>query len=267
MAAKYTSIIPSTLSNPAPLVNPPISTKPSTMKVLTTQPLLGIDVLSKPITSERLIIRTFVLSDFIDYHSLKSQPEPAALGYFGGTNPSANLNSSLTSFARTLTPWRSDLFYGIFLKRPDGQEDNFIGQLNIAGNNWPTISYRLKIEFWGKGYATEALKAFTHFWWNLPRVQTSHYGVDPDEVVKNTQIPLSHPPEALEILKASIEPFNIASKNVLEKAGFEEYGFEKYGENTKNILEPIKYRLPRPQSSVQSIREEFKEGGKIRNNP
>lgn len=73
-------------------------------------------------------------------------------------------------------------------------------------------------------------------------------------MVKNTQLPASYPSEALEILRAEIEPFNIASKRVLEKARFEKYGEEDHPNNIKSI----KYRLLRPQPSVQSIREEFK---------
>src|SRR3954471_22086583 len=73
-----TSTNPSTLSNPPPAVNPPTSTESSTIKVLTTQPLLEYEVVAKPITSERLLIRPFNISDFFAYHSLVSQPEPKA---------------------------------------------------------------------------------------------------------------------------------------------------------------------------------------------
>lgn len=79
-----TSTNPSTLSNPTPSVNPPTSTQSSTIEVLTTQPLLGYEVVAKPITSERLLIRPFKLSDLFAYHSLLSQPEPKAFGIMGG---------------------------------------------------------------------------------------------------------------------------------------------------------------------------------------
>lgn len=212
--------------------------------------------MAKPITSERLLIRPFKLSDLFAYHSLLSQPEPKAFGIMGGLNPSNDLDSSLSSFAQMLSAWEDGIFYAIFLKTRDDKEDTFIGKLYIMGGFWPHISYMLKKEFWGQGYGTEAVKAFSQFWWNLPRVQKTYYRANPEDVVKNTQIFSRDPDQALEILRATIEPANIASRKVLEKAGFEKYG----GENVGMGIKYIKYRLLRPQHSIKSLRDLIKEG-------
>ncbi|KAI1735072.1 GNAT domain-containing protein [Xylaria scruposa] len=255
MDVKTTSTNPSTLSKPTPSPNPPTSDKPSRILVKTTLPLLGIDVLAKPIISERLIIRPFAVSDFLAFHSLHIQPEPMALGFFGGCQPSSDLCKSFRQFTQVLRPWDSGLFFAILTRKPDGEEeDDYIGEFTLfAGDNWPVISFKFKKETWGNGYATEALNAFAQFWWSLPRA-THHYRIKPDEMIKNTQIAPIDQPEALEILRAEIEPFNRASQRVLEKVGFEKYGEEDHENNIKSV----KFRLLRPQSSIQSIRGEFK---------
>jgi RimJ/RimL family protein N-acetyltransferase len=255
-----TSTEPSKLSNPPTSGNPPAPKQPSPEEVLTTIPLLGFDGLLKPITSERLILRPLKLSDLFAYHSLKSQAEATAFGIAGGSHPDSDLNQTFLHFSHDLNPWESGQAYGIFLKKPEGKEGSFIGKFSVGSFIWPEIDYMLKREFWGQGFGTEVVKAFTHFWWNLPRVQKRHFHPDPDALVDNTQIYSNSPPQALEFLKTRIELDNIPSHKVMDKAGF-----KKYGEGEQWGIKYIKYRQLRPQSWFKTIREEIKEGkGKIR---
>ena len=46
------------------------------------------------------------------------------------------------------------------------------GGVNLWEDICPSIHYVFKEEYWGKGYATEFVKAFMGFWWNLPHKDT-----------------------------------------------------------------------------------------------
>lgn len=185
------SVNPSSMENQPASVNPSTSAQPTPININTTQPLLAPSVYSKPLISERLIIRTYVLTDLLNFYTLNSQPEPNVLGRLNREEYySTDFNNTLKGFSQFLRPWGTGLYYGIFTKKPDGQEDDYIGHISLLGNvpaytentSWPSINYKLKKEYWGQGYATEAIKTFTSFWWSLPRVHTAHPRMDPSEM-------------------------------------------------------------------------------------
>ena len=257
------SVNPSTTENQPPSVNPPTSGQPTLIDINTTRPLLAPSVYSKPLISERLIIRTYVHTDLLNYYTLNSQPEPNVLGRLNREEYySTDLNDTLTSFSQFLAPWDKGLYYGIFTKKPDDQEDNYIGNLFLLGNvpfypyatSWPSISYKLKKEYWGQGYGTEAVKTFTSFWWSLPRVHVAHPRMDPSSIVWEDFQKLASPRYAVELITAVVEPFNKASLGVLQKAGFEIFKQEEH---------LIHLRFVRHGERTQPIRDKYKEGGRI----
>lgn len=67
-------------------------------------------------------------------------------------------------------------------------------------------------DFWGKGYATEAVRGVVEVWWGLPRV--------PVEDGRNENWE--------EKLYAATQRENIGSYRVLSKVGFEVYEFAEY---------------------------------------
>lgn len=254
---------PSSMENQPASVNPSTSAQPTLITINTTGPLLAPSVYSKPLISERLIIRTYVHTDLSDYYTLISQPEPNVLGNLNrGEYYSTNFNDTLRSFSYFLTPWRGGLYYGIFTKKPDGQEDDYIGYLMLLGidpvpgqeTSWPSISYKLKKEYWGQGYGTEAVKTFTSFWWSLPRAHTVHSRMDPSKIVWEDYERFGLPRYALELLTAHVESFNRASLGVLQKAGFEIF---------KQNEDGIYLRQVRRGEKTQPIRDKYKEGGRI----
>jgi RimJ/RimL family protein N-acetyltransferase len=254
---------PSSMENQPASVNPSTSAQPTLITINTTEPLLAPSVYSKPLISERLIIRTYVHTDLFDYYTLNSQPEPNVLGLLNRDEYySTDLNDTLKGFSQCLGPWRVGLYYGIFTKKPDGQEDDYIGDLSLLGNNyvagektsWPQISYMLKKEYWGQGYGTEAVKTFTSFWWSLPRAHTVHPRMDPSEIVWEDYQRFGLPRYALELLTAYVESFNKASLGVLQKAGFEIF---------KQNEDGIYLRQVRRGEKTQPIRDKYKEGGRI----
>ncbi|KAJ8133614.1 hypothetical protein O1611_g6 [Lasiodiplodia mahajangana] len=257
------SVNPSSIENQPGSVNPSTSAQPTHININTTQPLLAPSVYSKPLFSERLIIRTYVPTDLLNFYTLNSQPEPNVLGRLNREEYySTNFNDTLRGFSQFLRPWSTGLFYGIFTKKPDGQEDDYIGNISLLGNvyvykentSWPSISYILKKEYWGQGYATEAIKTFTSFWWSIPRVHTVHPRMDPSEIVWEDYERFGLPRYALELLTAHVESFNRASLGVLQKAGFEIF---KQNENG------IYLRQVRRGEKTQPIRDKYKEGGRI----
>lgn len=254
---------PSSMENQPASVNPSTSAQPTLKTINTTIPLLAPSVYSKPLISERLIIRTYVHTDLFDYYTLNSQPEPNVLGRLNREEYYlTDLNGTLKGFSQFLTPWCNGLYYGIFTKKPDGQEDDYIGSLFLLGNDlvyqqettWPSISYKLKKEYWGQGYGTEAVKTFTSFWWSLPRAHTVHPRMDPSEIVWEDYERFGLPRYALELLTAHVESFNRASLGVLLKAGF-----EIFKENDDGIY----LRQVRRGEKTQPIRDKYKEGGRI----
>lgn len=71
----------------------------------------------------------------------------------------------------------------------------------------PNIGYNIQFDFWGKGYATEAMKGVLDWWWTLPREgeETSGKG------------------RGKEVILALANKANIGSIRVLEKSGFQVY--------------------------------------------
>ena len=77
---------------------------------------------------------------------------------------------------------------------------------------WPEIAYSVKIEAWGKGYATEAVNALVGAWWGMPRREVEGLEVDGRSVVAGE--------ENGEVLTAMVEADNAASRRVMEKCGW-----------------------------------------------
>jgi RimJ/RimL family protein N-acetyltransferase len=76
-------------------------------------------------------------------------------------------------------------------------------------------------EFWGKGYATEALKAYLDHYWSLERreyVRVVSEGEDDQDNPTST----ADEEKEVEVLTAITEAGNVGSINVLRKCGFRE---------------------------------------------
>lgn len=82
---------------------------------------------------------------------------------------------------------------------------------------WPEIGYKFRREVWGRGYATEFLRALLTAWWALPRTAA--------------EVPVARPTVAgagageddgttRECVYANAEVANVGSARVLEKVGF-----------------------------------------------
>lgn len=88
-----------------------------------------------------------------------------------------------------------------------GDQEQVIGYVGINSlDPCPQIGYSILPEYWGKGYATEALRMLLTMWWNLPRRDIPSLFVRDEE------------PERV---YAICEKPNHGSCRVLSKCGFE----------------------------------------------
>ncbi|KAL2830419.1 GNAT domain-containing protein [Aspergillus pseudoustus] len=83
----------------------------------------------------------------------------------------------------------------------DGRVIGYVGINEVYPS--PEIGYSIHPDYWGKGYATEALNALLKLWWSLPR-----QGQD-DNLVEET-----------DSVFAICEKSNLGSGKVLSKCGF-----------------------------------------------
>ena len=81
------------------------------------------------------------------------------------------------------------------------------------------IGYMFLDEFWGRGYATEALKAFLDHYWSLDRKEYVRIISEGDESERRSHW---EDEEEAEVLRAITAAENAGSRNVLEKCGFKE---------------------------------------------
>lgn len=91
----------------------------------------------------------------------------------------------------------------------------------------PSIGYGLHPEFWGKGYASEAVAGVVNAWWKLDRI-------DPAQLRSTTE---------KERLFAACNKENIGSMKVLQKGGFKIYRELHLAGDTVALFD-----LERPQS-------------------
>lgn len=168
------------------------------------------------ITSERLLMRPFQPSDLDGYYRLRSQN--SVMQWTGQGCADVDLDDTKSKLALLLPPEgdKGDI-YAITLQ----ETGDFLGSIGIktldGGLGWPEVGYMLLEEHWGKGYATEVMRAYLEHWWKLPRVEglvdlnidfrTLKSGEGVGSVVR-------------EQLSGITGGENTRSKHVLEKLGF-----------------------------------------------
>lgn len=170
----------------------------------------------KPILSERILLRPFHADDDVEaYHRLRLQPD--VMKWTGQGRPDANMDETKKAMSLLIPPNGDEGdIYAITL-RETGEFMGTVGIRYLSGAlGWPEMGYMLLKEHWGKGYATELLRAYLKHWWSLPREEVAtELQVDPRTLSGETAGSVVN-----ERLTAITGGNNDASKKVLTKLGF-----------------------------------------------
>jgi RimJ/RimL family protein N-acetyltransferase len=173
-----------------------------------------------PIETPRLILRPFVASDFDDVWAIRSDPFLMRWSRRGIPDTPDMAHERLDKWINvdpeTANP--SDRYtFGILEKDNPGR---IIGMVGLAGMQpMPEVGYMIHAEFWGKGYASEALGGFMGAFWGLELTE----GVGKDgSVVNGEEVKggVSGEEESEYGICAATEMVNGRSNRVLEKNGF-----------------------------------------------
>ena len=180
----------------------------------TTRPILPDP--APPFTTSRLLLRPIKREDLNDYHALRTQKEVMVWTSTGKVD--VDLDFTMTWIERHLPPKNTFSFSIEELSNPG----KVIGSIGLPYFDPPEVGYMFRMEAWGKGYATETLKAWLETYWALPR-----------EVVEVEDEKPTYEREAdangvsREVLRALFESNNAGSRGVLRKCSFKEYGREE----------------------------------------
>ncbi|KAK7962214.1 acetyltransferase domain-containing protein [Apiospora aurea] len=181
----------------------------------------------QPIQTERLLVRALTQDDLQAMHELRTQPEVMIFTARGIVDTDiAQAQERLDSFL----PPRGDLetYNTAVCLAATGELIGLGGVHRVASPvlGWPELGYQLKREHWGKGYATEFLRAFLERWWALPRVEVE-IEVDALSVAAADCSGGSQDGDGErvvpEMLAAMVDANNPGSWRVMQKAGFEQF--------------------------------------------
>ncbi|KAI3320442.1 acyl-CoA N-acyltransferase [Xylariaceae sp. AK1471] len=174
------------------------------------------------IRTERLIIRPLTQSDLVALHRLRSQPE--FMKHTTTGRPDRTMRETQVKLDSFINAPKSPdglpfpTYFGIFLNTTGELiGDGGIHTLASPACGWPELGCKFAREHLGRGYGTEFLRAFTTWWWALPRYKK---GAEGEQLVL-VRIPIKH--MAVEQLYAWVTPDNHASQRMVIKTGLEQF--------------------------------------------
>ena len=195
-------------------------------RILTTKPILP--AVGPAISTARLLLRPLVVDDIQAFHQLRSGPEGMRFSSQGFPDPDvAPTKTKLDPLIPPQNRVGGKEAY-IFAVEEHSNLGVLLGHLGMITRDGITeIGYSLRKAFWGRGYATEAVRAFLdHYWGQLEREEVV-YEVDQDEGIYGNEKGMGvveHDGNQMErrkeVLTAMVETTNAASIRILEKSGF-----------------------------------------------
>ncbi|KAG8163571.1 hypothetical protein KVR01_006868 [Diaporthe batatas] len=223
---------------------PPVPSKPEGwVRVRTTLPVLPPNSSRPHVTTPRLVLRPFDPSDLDALYTLRQQPEVMQWTTVGRVD--VDREETAAKLGLFLPPNDTKTFNCAICLRETGE---LIGQGGVhafeqpAGDatagpqlGWPEVGYMIRKEWWGRGIATEFLRAFLGMYSGLPRkgrvdreVTASSAegagGPGPGpELGAGAGAEAEAEAEVREALVAVIDASNAASQKILERCGFESF--------------------------------------------
>lgn len=148
-------------------------------------------------------------SDADDFHAIRTEIE--MIKWTSQTVPDIDIEATRAWMSPFMPPNDNENF--IFCIEEHASPGKVVGSIGAHKFSPPEFGYMIGQQYWGKGYATEAARAFLAIYWALERRL-----VDVEEEQEH------------EILRAATDVSNKRSRNVLQKCGFKYVGEgEGYG--------------------------------------
>ncbi|KAL9114211.1 MAG: hypothetical protein Q9227_001633 [Pyrenula ochraceoflavens] len=165
------------------------------------------------IQTERLVLRPLTAADVPSFYSLRT--DPAVVCWTSTPDGDPDEAATLRWLQRFLPPKHTETFVLAVCERSN--PELAIGSIGCHIAEPPECGYLIRQEWWGKGYATEALRAWLDVYWKLPRreIKMEEFGG-----LRHSEGYVD-PHRAREYLIGSTDKSNRASQGVLAKAGFE----------------------------------------------
>jgi RimJ/RimL family protein N-acetyltransferase len=191
---------------------------------------------AKAFETDRLLLRSITVEDVAEFHKLRTQPDVMINTSSGKVD--ADLDATLKWTQRFVTPNDANTFS--FAVEELSNPGAIIGTVGCHQSEPPELGYMYRREYWGKGYSTEALKAWLQQYWALERKE-----VDLTEAMPEYQLSKDGA-DVRERLSAMFAEHNKASSNVLTKCGFVASGKQEEEEDFRGHALLIWYHLERP---------------------
>ncbi|KAH7133920.1 GNAT domain-containing protein [Dactylonectria macrodidyma] len=194
-------------------------TKPGFVRVKTTltkEPYPPLE--DRPVLrTERLILKPYYEGAAKDLFPMRLQPE--VMMWTSQGVPDNNLEETKQWVSQRLPPHhQKDYSFVISLISTDEVIGTGGTYRRACELGWPEIGYAFRKEAWGKGFATEFLRAFLQVWWKLPRIESwvevDQVTLTSEELASNADMLVQERCGAVTIRD------NLGSKRVLEKTGF-----------------------------------------------
>ncbi|KAF4953858.1 hypothetical protein FGADI_5650 [Fusarium gaditjirri] len=193
------------------------STKPSSIDFVTVKTTLPVYPLPpnherSTFRSERLSMRHMTEDDFDFLRALRTDPN--GMKWSSQGCPDVEMEQTEKSLSLRLTPKDVERHDWVISLIETGEPIGLGGTCVWSSEmGWPALGYMLLKERWGKGYASEFMKAYLDKWWSLPRNEVEL------TVDKNTVLEEDGDLKQ-ECISAVTMSDNAPSQNALKKAGF-----------------------------------------------
>lgn len=177
------------------------------------------------------------VNDVADFHILRTQPDVMINTSTGKVDPDHEATRAWID--RFLKPNDSTTFeFAIEELRNPGVAIGCVG-CHIAEP--PTLGYMFRQEFWGRGYATEAVQGWLKAYWELPRYEIDLQSDMPESCELQWEGDIVR-----EALVATVEAGNASSVKVMGKCGFKPTGVEEKVEDFRGPAVLVHYYLEPP---------------------
>ena len=153
------------------------------------------------ITTERLLLRPIKVDDLEDFYKLRTQIEVMQWTTRGKVDED---RAFTTGWMERFLPPNDSVSFN-FAVEELSSPGRIVGTLGSHIAEPPEVGYMFRKDAWGKGYATEGLRAWLKVYWSLPRKE-----VDVDDETPGSER---------------------QNQKVLQKCGFVESGFEMVPDN------------------------------------